>query len=214
MIAVIDYGMGNLRSVQKALDISGARAKITSSPNDIEACEKLVFPGVGAFGEAMNELKRRKLIGPIRDSISGGKPFLGLCLGLQLLFEKSEEAPGVKGLCVLKGESKKIRFKGQGSGIAGRGLKVPHMGWNNIDQRPKTGDLRPKILAGVPNGSYMYFVHSYYVKPKEKGIVITITDYGMKFVSGIHKDNIYAFQFHPEKSQELGLRILRNFIDL
>lgn len=205
MIAVIDYGMGNLRSVQKALDVSGAKAKITSSPKDIDACEKLVFPGVGAFGEAMDELKRRKLIGPIRGAISCGKPFLGLCLGLQLLFEKSEEAPGVKGLCVLKGESKKFRVKG---------LKVPHMGWNSIDYRPKTIDQRPKILKGVPNKAYMYFVHSYYVTPKEKEIVITTTDYGMKFVSGIHKDNIYAFQFHPEKSQGLGLRMLRNFVDL
>lgn len=199
MIAVIDYGMGNLRSVQKALDVVGAKAKITSDPRDIKKCDKLVFPGVGAFGEAMKELKRRKLVEPIKYAIASGKPFLGLCLGLQLLFEKSEEAPGVRGLGILKGESKRFRVKG---------LKVPHMGWNSIDAK------RADIVRGVPKGSYMYFVHSYYVKPKEKNVILTTTDYGIKFVSGIRKDNIYGFQFHPEKSQELGLKILKNFVAL
>jgi glutamine amidotransferase len=125
MIAVIDYGMGNLRSVQKALEEAGAKTKVTSDPADLRRCDKVVFPGVGAFGDAMRELKRRDLAGAIRDAIGAGKPFLGLCLGMQLLFEKSEEAPGVKGLCVLKGEVKRLKFKGQG-------LKVPHMGWNNV----------------------------------------------------------------------------------
>ncbi len=205
MIAVIDYGMGNLRSVEKALNVVGAKTKVTSRASDLKKCEKLVFPGVGAFGEAMRELKRRKLIEPIKDAIDSGKSFLGLCLGLQLLFEKSDEAPGVKGLCVLKGEVKKFKVKN---------LKVPHMGWNNVGYRPKAKGLRSKILNGVINGAYMYFVHSYYVKPKESKIAVTTTDYGIKFISGIQKDNIYGFQFHPEKSQELGLKILENFVRL
>jgi len=200
MIAVIDYGMGNLRSVEKALERVGAKAIVTSDPKILSRCDKLVFPGVGAFGEAMKELKRLKLVGPIKDAIDEGKPFLGLCLGLQLLFEKSEEDPGVKGLCVLKGESRRFKFKGPG-------LKVPHMGWNCIKKNPKS-----KLLDGIPDNAYMYFVHSYYVVPKDKKIALTITDYGIDFVSGIAKDNIYGIQFHPEKSQELGLKILKNFV--
>ncbi len=214
MIAVIDYGMGNLRSVQKALQVVGAKAKVTSDPKDLKRCEKLVFPGVGAFGEAMKELKRLKLVSVIKEAVEEGKPFLGLCLGLQLLFEKSEEAPGVKGLCVLKGEVRRFSFKRSTVYGLRSTVKVPHMGWNSIDYRPKTEDRRQKILKSVPNGAYMYFVHSYYVKPKDKDIILTTTDYGIEFVSGICKDSIYGFQFHPEKSQELGLRILRNFVRL
>ena len=206
MIAVIDYGMGNLRSVQKALEVAGGRTKVTSDPKDLKSCEKLVFPGVGAFGEAMKELKRLSLVEPIKDAIGEGKPFLGLCLGLQLLFEKSAEAPGVKGLGLLKGESKRFKFKGPG-------FKVPHMGWNSIEVANRKSQVT-SMLNGVPRGSYMYFVHSYYVKPKDKKITLTTTDYGIDFVSGICKDNIYGFQFHPEKSQEVGLRILRNFVRL
>ncbi len=205
MIAVIDYGMGNLRSVQKALEVAGGRAKITSRPEDLKKADKIVFPGVGSFGEAMKELKRRRLIKPLKDAISGGKYFLGLCLGLQLLFENSEEAKGTKGLCVLKGNVK--RFKG-------KSLKIPHMGWNTIDYRPKTGDQRLKIMKGVSNSSFMYFVHSYYIKPKDRSVTLTTTDYGIKFVSGVCKDNVYGFQFHPEKSQDLGLEILKNFVRL
>lgn len=214
-IAVIDYGMGNLRSVQKALEVSGAKAKVTSNPLDIEKADKLVFPGVGAFGEAMHELKRRDLIDPIKDAIRSGKTFLGLCLGLQLLFEASDEDPGVKGLSMFKGEVKRFKFPKT------RALKVPHMGWNSITRGAggKGPGSRVKgpgsgILKGVPDGSYMYFVHSYYVKPEDKSIALTMTDYGIDFVSGIHKDNIYALQFHPEKSQELGLKILKNFVNL
>ena len=206
MIAVIDYGMGNLRSVQKALEVAGARTRVTSNPKDLSRCEKLVFPGVGAFGEAMKELKRRKLVEPIKDAIGEGKPFLGLCLGLQLLFEKSAEAPGVKGLAILKGESKRFRFRCSP-------LKVPHMGWNNIKIASHKSEAT-SILKGVPSGSYMYFVHSYYVAPEDRSAILTTTDYGLNFVSGICKDNIYAFQFHPEKSQETGLRILKNFVRL
>jgi len=200
MIAVIDYGMGNLRSVEKALEVVGQKAVVTSKIRDIERCDKLVFPGVGSFGEAMKELKARRLIEPIKAAIESGKPFLGLCLGLQLLFEMSEEAPGVKGLGVLAGEVKRFR--------AGT-LKVPHMGWNNIEFRSRKSKVR--ILDKIPNNSYMYFVHSYYVKPEDEGMVLTTTDYGIKFTSGIVMDNVYGLQFHPEKSQAVGLKILKNF---
>ena len=204
-VVVIDYGMGNLHSVRKALEVVGANAKISSNASDIKKAGRIVFPGVGSFGEAMKELKRRKLVAPIKDAIALGKPFLGLCLGLQLLFEKSEESPGVKGLGVLKGEVKRFRLKG---------LKVPHIGWNSIAYSGQRIAYRKKILTGVTNGSYMYFVHSYYVKPKDKGVVLTTTNYGIDFVSGICRDNICAFQFHPEKSQDIGLRILRNFVSI
>lgn len=204
MIAVIDYGMGNLRSVQKALQVAGARTRMTSRPKDLKDCDKIVFPGVGAFGAAMKELRRRGLIDPITEAIACGKPFLGLCLGLQLLFEMSDEAPGVKGLCVLKGKVRKFP--------AGA-LKVPHMGWNNIVQSSKL-KAQSNILKNIPDNAYVYFVHSYYVKPKDRDIILTTTGYGIKFVSGVCKDNIYGFQFHPEKSQGLGLRMLGNFVRL
>jgi len=214
MIAVIDYGMGNLRSVQKALEAAGAKTLVTSKPADIKKCGKLVLPGVGAFGDAMKELNRRKLVRPIKDAIADGKPFLGLCLGLQLLFEKSEEAPGVKGLCILKGESKKFSFSQYAIRNTQYGFKVPHMGWNSIAYSVERIAYREKIFKDVPNDSYMYFVHSYYVKPKDRGVVLTTTDYGIEFVSGICRDNIYGFQFHPEKSQSVGLEILENFVKL
>lgn len=205
MIAVIDYGMGNLRSVEKALEISGADSIVTSKPAVIDKCEKLVFPGVGSFGDAMKELKNHRLIGPIKYAIESGRPFLGLCLGLQLLFEKSEEAPGVKGLGVLAGEVKRFR---PGA------LKVPHMGWNNIAYSVERIADRKKILKDIPNRSYMYFVHSYYVKPEDDSVILTTTDYGIKFASGVAMDNIYGLQFHPEKSQAVGLEILKNFVRL
>jgi glutamine amidotransferase len=203
MIAVIDYGMGNLRSVQKALEEVGAKTRVTSDPSDLKRCNKVVFPGVGAFGDAMKELRRRGLVDPIKDAIADGKPFLGLCLGLQLLFEKSEEAPGVKGLCVLRGEVKRFRFPKNWQ-------KVPHMGWNSIVNKARGPGAR--ILKGIPDGSYVYFVHSYYVKPKDKNSILTMTDYGIDFVSGVCKNNVYGLQFHPEKSQALGLKILKNFV--
>ena len=224
MIAVIDYGMGNLRSVQKALEVVGGRTKVTSDPKDLEKCEKLVFPGVGAFGEAMKELKRLKLVEPIKDAIGEGKPFLGLCLGLQLLFDDSAEAPGVKGLGLLRGESRRFKFTQKDPSIppsrrnlrmkfSFENFKVPHMGWNSIKVTShKSQDI--SMLNGVPLGSYMYFVHSYYVVPKDKNVILTTTDYGIDFVSGVCRDNIYGFQFHPEKSQEVGLRILKNFVKL
>ncbi|MDD5173921.1 MAG: imidazole glycerol phosphate synthase subunit HisH [Candidatus Omnitrophica bacterium] len=226
MIIVIDYGMGNLHSVRKALEVVGAKAKVSSRAEDILKADKIVFPGVGSFGEAMKELNKRKLVKPIKDAINVGKPFLGLCLGLQLLFERSEESPGVRGLGLLKGAVK--RFKG---GVrrypsvppirrnlrmkfSYENFKVPHMGWNDIAYSVERIAYREKILKNVPNNSYMYFVHSYYVKPEDKRVVLTTTSYGMDFASGVCKDNIYAFQFHPEKSQELGLKILKNFVRL
>lgn len=207
MIAVIDYKMGNLRSVEKALQVAGARTKVTSDPRDLARASKIVFPGVGSFGAAMAELKRLKLVKPLKDAIASGKPFLGLCLGLQLLFEKSEESPGVNGLGVLAGTVKRFRF-------AEAGLKVPHMGWNAVDVS-RCGNLRAaKLLARVPHGSYMYFVHSYYVEPRDDSTILTTTDYGIEFASSVCKDAVFGLQFHPEKSQALGLRILRNFVSM
>ncbi len=205
MIVISDDGMGNLHSVRKALEVVGAKARVSSRAEDILKADKIVFPGVGSFGEAMKELNRRKLVKPIKDAITEGKPFLGLCLGLQLLFERSEEAPGARGLCVLRGEVKRFSRSKEA-------LKVPHMGWNNVVHSSEFMVHRPKILKNIPNNAYMYFVHSYYVKPKDKRAVLTTTNYGTDFASGICKDNVYAFQFHPEKSQELGLRILSNFV--
>jgi len=205
MIVVIDYGMGNLHSVRKALEVVGAKAKVSSCAADILKAKKIVFPGVGSFGEAMKELNKRKLVKPIKDAIAAGKPFLGLCLGLQLLFETSEEAPGVKGLGILEGKVKRFRLKG---------LKVPHMGWNQITRGAACRVWQGKILENVPSGSYMYFVHSYYVKPKDRKVVLTTTNYGIDFASGVCKDNVYALQFHPEKSQATGLKILKNFVRL
>ncbi|MDP2929964.1 MAG: imidazole glycerol phosphate synthase subunit HisH [Candidatus Omnitrophota bacterium] len=205
MIVVIDYGMGNLHSVRKALEVVGAKVRVSSCAGDISKAEGIVFPGVGSFGEAMKELSRRKLVEPIKDAIACGKPFLGLCLGLQLLFEKSEESPGIRGLGVLRGEVRRFRLKD---------LKVPHMGWNSIAYSGQRIAYRKKILAGVLSDSYIYFVHSYYAIPKNKKDILTTTDYGIKFASGVCKDNVYGLQFHPEKSQDVGLRILKNFVNI
>jgi len=197
VIALIDYGMGNLRSVEKAFEECGASPKITASPSDIERADKIVLPGVGAFGQAMRELKKRKLTGPLKEKILSGTPYLGLCLGLQLLFSKSEEADE-KGLGILAGTVK--RFRG--------GLKVPHMGWNTLSIKKKDSPL----LKGVRPQDHFYFVHSYYAVPEEKGITASTTRYGSEFCSSIWKDNIFATQFHPEKSQANGLRLIENFI--
>jgi glutamine amidotransferase len=208
MIAIIDYGMGNLRSVQKALERVGGKGRLTSKRKDVASAEKIVLPGVGAFGDAMKELKHLGLVAPIKEAIAEGRTFLGLCLGMQLLFETSEESKGVKGFGIFKGRVRRFRFpKGD--------LKVPHMGWNNIVvSRQSLVVSRPEILRGLPDGAYMYFVHSYYVEPKDKTIILATTDYGKSFVSAIHKDNVYGFQFHPEKSQALGLQLLANFVGL
>lgn len=204
MIAIIDYGMGNLRSVQKAFEKFCSNVIVSASANDILKADKIVLPGVGAFKTAMDELKKRGLIDPIKESIEKGRPFLGICLGLQLLFSESEEGGRIKGLDVIKGKVKRFKHKD--------GLKIPHMGWNRIEAKSKGG--RAKIFDGVGDGSYMYFVHSYYAAPKDKDVILCETDYGRNFTSGVHKDNVYGFQFHPEKSQSAGLKIVENFVNL
>ena len=204
MIVIIDYGMGNLRSVQKAFEKYCADVIVSSSAKDILKADKIILPGVGAFKVAMDELKKRKLIGPIKAFIEKGKPFLGICLGLQLLFTESEEGGRIKGLDIIKGKVKRFKQKD--------GLKIPHMGWNVIKSKVKS--QKSKILTGVESGNYMYFVHSYCVAPKDKNVILCETDYAGKFTSGVRKDNIYGFQFHPEKSQSAGLRIIENFVKL
>ena len=200
MIAIIDYGMGNLRSVQKGFERMGRDAVVTREPHTILDASKVVLPGVGAFPDCMRNLEEFGLIDAVRKSIASGKPFLGICLGLQLLFTESEEFGLSKGLDVIKG--KVVRFKG----AAFKDLKVPHMGWNALSIK-----RRPPTLADVPEGSNVYFVHSFHVVPEDKGVIATTTNYGTDFVSSIWKDNIFACQFHPEKSQALGLSILKRF---
>ncbi len=203
MIAIIDYGMGNLRSVQKAFERIGHSAVVTRDKKIINDADKIVLPGVGAFPDCMKNLADLGLIEPIIKGVEAGKPFLGICLGLQLLFTESEEFGTHKGLDIIKGRV--IRFP-EGLSSNGTRLKIPHMGWNEIRMKKKT-----PVLDGIPEGSYLYFVHSYYVVPQDKDIIATTTYYGVEFVSSIWKDNIFACQFHPEKSQQAGLKILVNF---
>jgi imidazole glycerol-phosphate synthase subunit HisH len=207
MIAIIDYGMGNLRSVQKGFERMGHEAVVTSDAKTILSASKVVLPGVGAFPDCMRNLREYGLIDAVHKSISSGKPFLGICLGLQLLFTESEEFGISKGLDIIKGRV--VRFKGPAfynpqSTIDN--LKVPHMGWNSISIK-----RRPPALQDVPEGSHVYFVHSFHVVPEDKGVIATTTPYGFEFVSSIWKDNIFASQFHPEKSQSVGLSILKRF---
>jgi glutamine amidotransferase len=209
MIAIIDYGMGNLRSVQKAFETAGHAAVVTRDPRAIAGAARIVLPGVGAFADCMANLEQYGLVEPIRKAIASGKPFLGICLGLQLLFTESEEFGLHKGLGVLAGRVKKFPF-GHGcapevNGQGGR-LKVPHMGWNGVAVQREAPPLK-----GVASGEHFYFVHSYYVEPEDKSVAATVTDYGVPFVSSVWRDNIFACQFHPEKSQAAGLRIVRNF---
>ena len=201
MIAVIDYQMGNLRSVQKALEKIGHPATITGDPADLARADKIVLPGVGGFGDAIAELKRRELVEPIREAVFAGKPFLGICLGLQLLFDVGYEDGEHEGLGILRG--KVVRFE------LPPPAKVPHMGWNQA-----TILRRAPILEGIADGTYFYFVHSYYVVPVDKSVVAIETDYHGPFCSMVWRDNLFATQFHPEKSQADGLRLLRNFAEL
>ena len=201
MIAIIDYGMGNLRSVQKGFEKVGHQAVVTSDPAEVAAAAKVVLPGVGAFEDAIAELRRLKLDRPVLDAIDSGKPFLGICLGLQLLFDVGYENGRHQGLGILPGEV--VRFD------LPKGYTVPHMGWNQLAIR------RPApILEGIAEGTYVYFVHSYYVVPKDAEVIATETDYDGPFCSMIWHDNVFATQFHPEKSQAEGLRILKNFAEL
>jgi len=201
MIVVIDYGLGNLASVYNALTFLGANPKISDSPKDIEKAEKIVLPGVGAFGDAMKGLEKRGLAEAIKKSLAAGKTYLGICLGLQALFEKSEEGEA-GGLGIFKGRVKRFREKD--------GIKVPQIGWNGVVHSPQPIDHR--LMKGIPDGSYFYFDHSYYVEPEDKSIVAATTDYGITFTSMVWRKNIYAVQFHPERSQGLGLKLLENFV--
>jgi len=198
MIAIIDYGMGNLRSVQKGLERTGSEAVVTRDVGQIESARGVVLPGVGAFSACMENLGKFGLIEPIRTVIRTKKPFLGICLGFQLLFSESEEFGPQKGLDLFSG--KVVGFQ------TGKELKVPHMGWNRLEKK-----IQSPFLEGVSSGDYVYFVHSFYVVPDDSSIIATTTDYGESFVSSIATESLFACQFHPEKSQELGLRMLANF---
>ncbi len=201
MIALVDYGMGNLRSVEKALARVGADVRIVNARADVLSADALVLPGVGAFGDCMRNLTQLDLVGPIREFIATKRPFLGICLGFQALLESSEEAPRAKGLAV---------FEGTVPRFAANGLKVPHMGWNRLKIRVE----KCPLLSGVDDGSYVYFVHSYYCAPKNKKLVCGTTGYGVEFCSMLWSDNVFATQFHPEKSQAVGLKMLRNFVKI
>jgi glutamine amidotransferase len=198
MITIVDYQMGNLRSVQKGVQRVGGEAQISSDPAEIAAADKLILPGVGAFGDAMAEIRRRDLAGPIRDFIESGRPFLGICLGLQLLFEKGFEHGEHDGLGILAGDV--VRFQRPAT------MKVPHMGWNTVT---RTNDS--PLLKEIADGTHFYFVHSYYVRPADPSVVALECDYGGKFCAMVWKDNLYATQFHPEKSQSDGLKLLAAF---
>jgi imidazole glycerol-phosphate synthase subunit HisH len=210
MIAIVDYGVGNLRSVQKALELVGAAAVVSSDPETLAAASGLVLPGVGAFGDGMASLTGCGLVDPVRRHVAVGKPLLGICLGMQLLFEESDEMGRHRGLGFLPGRV--VRFP-EGE------LKVPHVGWNRVRHRlradhrggeyPSSGLAR--LLAGIPDGAHAYFVHSYYVLPQNPGDVLATTEYALEFASMVGRGSTWGAQFHPEKSQEVGLRLLANF---
>lgn len=197
MIAIIDYGAGNLQSVEKALWHIGYECRVTADPAALSAAEAAVLPGVGAFGDAMESLRKRGLEAPIQEFIAAGKPFLGICLGLQILFECSEESPGTAGLGVLKGKILRLPMES--------GLKIPHIGWNSLSLEKSGG-----LFAGISGEPYVYFVHSYYLRAEED-IVTATAEYGVKLHAAVQKGNLFACQFHPEKSGEVGLSLLRNF---
>lgn len=198
MIALIDYDAGNMKSVEKALQLLGQETVVTRDPDEIYRADGVILPGVGSFGDAMENLRRFGLVEVIRRVTEQGTPFLGICLGLQLLFESSEESPGVEGLGLLPGKILRIP--------AGEGRKIPHMGWNDITF-PHPG----RLFAGVAEHSYVYFVHSYYLKAEDPFIVTAVTRYGTGIHASVEKGNVFACQFHPEKSSDVGLQILKNF---
>ena len=201
MIAIIDYDAGNIRSVEKALSYLGEKTVVSRNPETLKNADKVILPGVGSFGQAMENLHRYELVPVIQDMIKEGKPFLGICLGLQLLFESSEESPGVEGLGILKGKILKIP--------PSPGLKIPHMGWNSL-QLQNNG----RLYRNIPQDTYVYFVHSYYLQAREPEIVKAVTEYSTEIHASVEKDNVFACQFHPEKSGKYGLEILKNFAEL
>lgn len=204
MIAIIDYDMGNLRSVAKAFEKAGAASVITRDAGVIGNASHMVLPGVGAFKDCMRNLMDYGLVEPIKKHIDAGKPFLGICLGMQLLFEEGTEHGTHKGLGIIKGRVERFPFAGKPSA-----LKVPHIGWNDVSIKKPA-----PLLEGIPDGTYFYFVHSYYCAPAEEDVALTMTDYGGVFTSSVWRDNVFACQFHPEKSQRAGLRVLKNFSEL
>ncbi|PHQ36268.1 imidazole glycerol phosphate synthase subunit HisH [Rhodopirellula bahusiensis] len=197
MITIVDYQMGNLRSVQKAVERSGVEAEITSDASQIAAAERLILPGVGAFGDAIGEIRRRDLEKPIKDFIASGKPFLGICLGLQMLFEQGFEGGTHEGLGVLGGDVVAFELPAE--------FKVPHMGWNAVNVKTAGADL------GIQSGTHFYFVHSYFVRPTDPSVVALTCDYGGEFCAAVRRGNLMATQFHPEKSQGDGLRLMQRF---
>lgn len=200
MVAIIDYGAGNLQSVKKALDFIGAESKITDNKDEINAASHIILPGVGSFADAMSCIRGRGLEETIKKSADGSKHFLGICLGLQLLFESSEESPGVKGLGVFKGDIVTIPKD--------NGLKVPHIGWNSVKLNQTNG-----IFEAIKDESYFYFVHSYYLKNADEDIVAGTTEYGVPIQCAVQNGRVCATQFHPEKSSEVGLALLKNFVN-
>jgi len=205
MIAIVDYGMGNLRSVQKGFEKIGIQAIVTADPQLLLEADKVVLPGVGAFRDCMRNLEQAGFIEPILKVIADGRPFLGICVGMQMLFTDSVEFGLHQGLNVIPGHV--LRFPDDMQ-EGGEKLKVPQMGWNQLNFQS-----RPPVLEGVAEGSNVYFVHSFYVQPDQEEVIATTTDYGFEFCSSVWRDNIFAAQFHPEKSQDVGLRILKNFAE-
>lgn len=201
MVAIIDYDAGNIKSVEKAIQFLGEEVIITRNPDEILGASRVILPGVGAFGDAMEKLHNYGLVPVIQEVVKRKIPFLGICLGLQLLFEKSEESPGVEGLGILQGEIKRIPDKDD--------LKIPHIGWNSL-KYPNLG----RLYEGIAEDSYVYFVHSYYLEAKEPEIVMASTEYGTYIHASVEKDNVFACQFHPEKSSTVGLKILENFLKI
>ena len=201
MIAIIDYDAGNLKSVEKALTSLGEKPTVTRDPDVIRSADKVILPGVGAFGDAMERLRQYGLVDVIREVTAKGTPFLGICLGLQLLFERSDESEGVEGLGILPGEILRIP--------PAEGLKIPHMGWNSLDIKPEA-----RLFKGLEGNPYVYFVHSYYLKAADEGIVAATTEYTTHIHASVESGNVFACQFHPEKSSDVGLKILKNFASL
>ena len=201
MIAMIDYDAGNIKSVEKALKLLGQDVVITRNPEEILSADKVILPGVGAFGDAMSKLHEYGLVEVIKEVVKRNIPFLGICLGLQLMFESSEETPGVEGLGILKGKILRIPENGD--------LKIPHMGWNSLRFQNQG-----RLFANLPENSYVYFVHSYYLQAEDESIVKATTDYSTCIHASVEQGNVFACQFHPEKSSDVGLTILKNFCDL